>query len=115
NVIFNSYSLEGRYAKGDLDYSGSGQDNNRPNTSYETRGLFGKDYLLGDESIINFYLGFGYRFLIDHGDGRLSTTGAYGYDRHSNYYYIPVGVKAILPQRPWHTEINVEYDHLVSG
>ncbi len=115
NPVLNTYGLEARWAEGDLDYKGSGKTKDEPNDYYEYRGLFGKDYLLRDQSILNWYFGFGYRHLDDIANGRLTTTGYYGYDRHSSYYYIPVGLNAILPQRPWHTELNVEVDFMFKG
>ncbi len=115
NTVLNTYMLEGRFASGDLDYKGSGIVKDKDNVNFEIRGLLGKDYLLGDSSLITPYLGFGYRYLLDKGNGRLSSTDAYGYDRYSHYYYLPIGLNGSIPNGKWSCAINLEYDILIQG
>jgi hypothetical protein len=116
NNILNVYRLEGHFAQGDLDYKGSGKDNGRANRMHELRGLAGKDYLLADGSRVTPYLGFGYRFLFDHGDSRFTSDGHIGYDRKSNYFYIPVGVFIDIPMsRNRELDFNLEYDFFMQG
>ncbi len=64
-------------------YDGSGT----VNTSYTK--FLGEVYLpvVGD-----FYAGVGYRSLTDNLGGLTTTTGASGYDRLSQYFYIPLGI-----------------------
>ena len=116
NEILNTYSLETRYARGDLDYKGSGIDNDRTNKSYEIRALLGKEYLLEDRSKVTPYVGIGYRYLMDRGGGRLTTTNHYGYNRESQYYYLPIGVTANIPApHDWNVGLNIEYDFFWQG
>ncbi|MDE1921339.1 MAG: hypothetical protein KGI24_07845 [Candidatus Omnitrophica bacterium] len=117
NTIINTYKFEGRYALGTLDYKGSGTHRS-PNYNYELRALLGKDYLLADHSLVTPYIGFGYRYLLDKGNGILTTTssgGVYAYDRRSNYYYLPIGVSATIPYKSWTTAFNLEYDIFING
>lgn len=37
------------------------------------------------------YIGMGYRYLLDPSSGKFSSTGAAGYDRESQYFYVPIG------------------------
>ncbi|MBI4309195.1 MAG: hypothetical protein HY591_02575 [Candidatus Omnitrophica bacterium] len=116
NVVLNTYAVEGRFASSDkINYKGSGVDKGITDINYEFRGLVGKDYLLGDKSLITPYFGFGYRYLLDKGNGRLTSTNNYGYDRHSNYYYIPLGFNAAIPNGLWTSAINLEYDIFIQG
>jgi hypothetical protein len=80
-----------RFATGKGDYSGiSGTLNNRPDWYYEIRGLIGKDFRFGDYTLSP-YAGLGYRYLFNDLRG-VTSTGAGGYRRESNYTTIPVGV-----------------------
>ena len=83
---------DARYATGKADYSSpiSGTINNRPDWYYEVRGLVGKDFFLG-EYTLSPYAGLGYRYLFNDIRG-VSSTGAAGYRRESNYFTLPVGV-----------------------
>lgn len=115
NAIFNTYMLQGRYASGELNYKGSGLMKDKDNSVWEFRGLLGKDYLIDDNALITPYLGFGFRYLLDKGNGRVSSDGHLGYDRHSHYWYLPVGISARIPKGAWTTDINVEYAFLLHG
>lgn len=56
------------------------------------------------------------RYLNDDSGGEISTTGASGYERESNYVYVPFGVKTNTPlSGPWAWGVNVEYDLFVQG
>ena len=62
------------------------------------------------------YFGFGYRYLFDRGNGQISSIGAYGYDRKSHYYYLPLGGDAVMNMpNNWEVDLNVEYDILLHG
>lgn len=116
NNVFNMYRFEGHYASGKLDYKGSGIDKGQTNKMYELRGLAGKDYILADGSRVTPYFGFGYRFLFDHGEGRFSSDGHIGYDRESNYFYVPIGVYVDIPMtKNREVSFNLEYDWFLQG
>ena len=67
--------------------------------NYDGSGTLDKDYYkfrgeaLAGYKIENFtpIIGLGYRWLYDDSGGRASSTGALGYDRQSQYLYVPVG------------------------
>jgi len=105
-----------RYAFGTVDYNSNstGSSSGELDWYTEARGLIGKGWGFNNMFFAG-YTGFGYRFLFH--DGRsISSTGAGGYRRESNYFYAPIGVinrthiidHAILVS-------NLEYDHLLSG
>jgi len=85
--------FEGRlFAGHKINYRSNGSGESESHYSgLETRGL--AYYLLNDNGswLPSVYTGLGYRFLYDHGQGAISTTGASSYDRHSNYLYLPIG------------------------
>ena len=114
----NHYGLEGRYAWADLDYtSGStGSDNDEPNRMVELRGILGRDFYPTPSVVITPYGGFGFRYLVDDSGGRQTTTGQYGYDRKSHYFYLPVGFNyTYQPNKDWRIVSNAEYDYFISG
>ena len=117
NFIVNVYSLQARYAiSRDLEYKGSGVVKGKHDDAMEFRGLIGKDYFIGTNSLVTPYVGFGYRYLFDRGNGQISSAGYYGYDRKSHYYYLPLGGDVVI-NMPNHWEIgfNAEYDILLHG
>jgi len=105
-----------RYAFGTVDYSSydTGNASGELDLYIEARGLFGKEWAINNTALA-LYTGLGYRYLFN--DGRnISSTGAAGYRRESNYLYAPIGIinrtpiinHAILVS-------NLEYDHLLIG
>ncbi len=115
-VLENGHFLRGdlRYAFGSVDYTGSGTVNGQQDWYIESRGVAGRDWSVG-ESVLAAYAGLGYRYLANDARGTTST-GAAGYRRASNYFYLPIGVThryALDEQARLVTE--VEYDHLLAG
>lgn len=104
---------EGRFSFGSLYYTSpdSGTMENIPDYIGEFRGLSGYDFSLQTGSILTPYLGIGYRYLNDDSSGKVTSLGALGYERESNYYYSPVGVKFTTNTKTgWSTEATAEYD-----
>ena len=54
------------------------------------------------------YIGFGYRYLNDD-----TSDSPGGYERESNYYYIPVGIELKSKERP--ITLTLEFDYLIEG
>jgi len=104
-----------RYMFGDVDYDGSGTINNEGVDSWELRGLFGRDFAINREYSISPYIGVGYRTLFNDNRG-VSSTGAIGYRRFNQLYYLPIGV---YPRT--HIDSNarlaasLEYDFVLHG
>jgi hypothetical protein len=111
NLIFRG---DLRYAFGTVDYNGSGTASGEPDWYIEARGLVGKDWVINDE-VFSPYTGFGYRYLFNDARG-ISSTGAAGYRRESNYFYLPIG---IIHRREFNDqarlESTLEYDYLLAG
>ena len=78
------------FAYGRNDYTGSGTKDDNPYYYAELRGTFGKDYEMEGYSLSPF-AGIGFRYSRDDLQG-LTSTGAAGYRRESQYLYIPLGV-----------------------
>lgn len=118
NAVLNAYMLEFRYASGKGRYkSDSGVLEDDKSYNLEMRALLGKDYLVSDNVLITPYLGFGYRHLYNPVNGRQTDKGAWGYDRRSYYYYLPIGFSVKMPNiyGSWSGAFNVEYDYFLRG
>jgi Outer membrane protein beta-barrel domain len=106
--------LEGRLSYGKLDYHGSGVLTNAPDYIVEVRALAGRDYAAGS-AFWSPYAGAGFRYLYNDLRG-VTSTGAIGYRRESNYFYVPVGVTLRVPLREgWVLAPQIEYDVFVRG
>jgi hypothetical protein len=118
--ITNLYKIEGRYSIGEVDYKAvnHAELKNIDDWSAELRGILGKEYVDGPFTTI-IYSGAGYRYLNDNNSGRLSTVGNtnyYGYQRESNYYYLPIGLEfSSQINNRWSVAILGEYDWLAYG
>lgn len=118
--MVNLFKAESRYGWGQVDYeaeNGAALDN-IDDWSTELRGILGKEYI-ADPYQIAIYSGFGYRYLNDDTSGKTSTVGSttyYGYQRESNYYYLPIGFEFSGEADPqWSFAVSGEYDWLVYG
>jgi hypothetical protein len=108
--------LESQLAWGIVDYDGSLQDGT-PFTqegindfTCDVRALLGAD-LLTDNSLSTFYVGLGYRYLFDGGGAH-----RHGYDRKSNYIYVPVGIESLMGlKNGWSWGWGAEYDFFITG
>jgi hypothetical protein len=84
--------------------------NNIDDYIWETRGLFGYDFK-NKVARTTPYTGLGYRYLND--DGSFDPAG---YERESNYLYIPIGMDVLLySQGPLALSGIVEFDVLAWG
>ncbi len=108
------FKLNGRFAYGKVDYSGSGTSDNNPDYYLEVRPLFGKDHMMGN-SVLAPYTGFGFRYLKNDSRGETST-GYWGYQRESRYYYLPIGVNhRISINTDSVLDSMFEFDYLLRG
>lgn len=109
--------LEGNGSLGTVDYSSpSGEINNIRDYMLEARVLGGYDVSLSPSFMITPYIGFGYRYLNDDSSGKISSLGARGYERESNYFYSPIGLMAwIKLGQGWVMGPIAEYDYLWEG
>lgn len=106
--------LEGRWSFGQLEYHGSGVMTNVPDHIVEVRLLAGRDYRSGSIRWSP-YVGGGFRYLYNDLRGATST-GAIGYQRESNYFYLPLGVTLRMPvAEGWVLAPQIEYDVFVRG
>ena len=117
NFLTNVYFLQARFATSrDLEYKGSGTVKGKHDDVDELRGLIGKDYFIGTDSMVTPYFGFGYRYLYDRGNGQITSSGAWLYDRKSHYYYLPLGCNAVIDMpNNWEVDPNIEYDIFLQG
>lgn len=116
NVLQGEQFVRGdlRYAFGSVDYNGSGSASGQPDWYIETRVLVGKDWAIND-AVLSPYTGFGYRYLFNDARG-ITSTGAVGYRRESNYFYLPIGVSHRMALNdPARLVSTLEYDHLLAG
>jgi hypothetical protein len=108
---------EGRYAFGKVDYDGQLMDgtpitmNDNDDFTLEGRLLLGPEWLI-DDTLGTIFAGIGYRYLNDD----LAGGDPPGYERESNYYYVPIGfeIDAGL-QAGWSWAGRIEYDYFLWG
>lgn len=116
--VLNMYKIDTRFAGGPVDYSSdpSGQAEDEDNYTFEFRGVAGYDHFVNERFLLTGYGGFGFRYLNNDSGGQRTTTGAYGYERVSNYFYLPLGVETLHQITPyWKIATNLEWDILLSG
>lgn len=112
------FGLDLRFLGGQVDYDSrdTGSIDNINDYLFEVRGTAGYDFPVFDQTVWTPYVGIGYRYLNDDSGGKTSTTGAAGYERESNYVYVPLGVRTNTPlSELWQLGFNVEYDIFVDG
>lgn len=120
----NMYQMEGMVAAGKFNYEAEAasqaglQIKDKDDFMFELRGILGREYVDG-KKIIGLYSGVGYRYLNDDDDGELhivGSSGFYGYERESNYIYIPIGASLSVPiDRKNSFTIKGEYDAFIFG
>ncbi len=113
NRVYSRIDLRSSY--GSLKYQGSGTLDDVPDWIFETRAVIGRDYLTGDSAALSPYIGLGYRYLYNDLRG-YSSTGHVGYQRVSQYLYVPVGLTArFRTGERWVVAPTVEYDVFLGG
>ena len=101
-----------------VDYSSDGTGSFNGQTDYEQdyRGMFGYNFKLGGNSgYLAPYFGVGFRVLFDAGATDVTTTGAVGYDRRSEYLYLPIGASYSFKAGNWRLKPTAEYDLFIEG
>ncbi|OGX08709.1 MAG: hypothetical protein A2Z88_01810 [Omnitrophica WOR_2 bacterium GWA2_47_8] len=114
----NAFTAEGKFSFGQVDYTSNstGSIDDISDYLFEVRGLAGYDVPAGADNLVTPYVGLGYRYWVDMLGGETSTTGHAGYDRESNYLYLPLGVNVGVPlQSGWSLGANVEFDVFLWG
>jgi len=112
------FRAEMRIGRGKVDYTSknTGSMKDIDDTLFEARGLIGYDVEKSGRSAITLYTGFGYRYLKNDSGGRRTSTGHYGYERESNYYYSPIGLEILgKGSKNWRIKTVIEYDYFWFG
>ncbi len=108
--------IDGRFSYGKVDYENSGTMDDITDYILELRGLWGCDISVLKPLTFTPFIGIGYRYLNDDMSGKVTSTGALGYERESNYTYSPVGIEIITPlKNGWSIGATTEYDVFWSG
>ncbi len=104
------YTLE--YSFGNIDYTSAGTGTmktqyykNRFESYISTSGGVGPNDLLP-------YIGLGYRNLLDDSGFKTTSTNHIGYDRLSQYYYIPIGAIWYISEG---LSLKSQYNHFIEG
>lgn len=116
-TYYNKFMLkaEGSFSYGQVDYRNSGTLDNIDDYILEFRGLGGYDFSVFKASTLTPYMGIGYRYLNDDMRG-VTSIGAHGYQRESNYLYSPIGIEIITPlKNDWSIGATIEYDLFLKG
>jgi outer membrane protein with beta-barrel domain len=115
NLVYGR--IDGRVSYGKLDYEsvGTGTSSDVPDWIAEVRGVIGRDYRVGERTALSPYIGLGYRYLYNDLRG-YSSTGAVGYRRYSEYWYVPIGLTMRMRTgAQWVFAPTVEYDAFIGG
>lgn len=116
--MFDSFRIDALAGRGSVDYTSvsSGSMPAVDDTMIEARALFGREFPRRGELQYSSYTGFGYRRLTDNSGGRSTTAGKAGYDRESQYLYMPVGLEAASKSGSgWSFDGRIEYDIFLKG
>ncbi len=115
NVMF---MIEGDFSYGQMKYEGRLTNgtpitiNNIDDYLVEVRALGGYDFRLLETMFLTPYVGVGYRFLSD----KIGSAFVNGYDRESNYLYLPVGIMFTTElKNNWSLGTTLEYDIFLKG
>jgi hypothetical protein len=116
SVAWSTLRLEGRLSAGEVDYDGSFMDGTPLSTSgtddllIDVRLLWGREW----QPVRVFdavYVGLGYRYLNDDSSEQIG-----GYERESNYLYVPLGARKDFELTPrWDLSLTGEFDVLLIG
>lgn len=111
--------LDGIVATGQVDYSSenTGSMDDQENFMTDTRALFGySEHHPSKQMSVTLFSGLAYRYLSNESENRTTTTGSTLYDRHTYYYYSPIGGSiTINEQENWALQATLEYDLFWSG
>ncbi len=121
SVRWSTFKIEGRYSWGEVDYDGGIYDpDTQTTTPYEIKGIddhvFGIGFLWGQEwdpaTFLNgIHVGIAYRYLNDD-----TSFDPYGYERESNYVYVPIRLNAVVGSRnTWQLGFMAELDVMLVG
>lgn len=96
--------------------NGTGTSKNEKYSTAEWRLLGSYPWQLANCWTVEGYTGYGLRYVFNNGYGTQSSTGHFGYDRESEYNYIPLGVRLIKDlQSDMYLIGHLEYDWFLSG
>lgn len=105
-------------ALGSVDYSsnGTGSIDGTANYTFTADLVAGKEFTFQSGTIVAASAGLGYRVLWDDKGGEVTTTGAWGYDRRSEYLYLPLSLSVNFPAGDnWRIEPAVTYKVFLQG
>lgn len=103
---------------GQVDYTSpvSGTLDDIDDYMFEISGHWGYQYAISENTVLTPYVGLGYRYLNDDASGMRTSVGHFGYERESNYLYLPLGVKTDTQlSDTWALGFNVEFDVFLYG
>ena len=108
--------IEGKFSYGQVDYVNSGTLDGIDDFMLEFRVLGGQELPILKPAVVMAYMGLGYRYMNDDSGGRQTSMGAWGYERESNYLYLPLGVEALVGiNKGWSLGAVLEYDIFLWG
>jgi len=114
----NFIELSPSLALGSVDYesAGTGMIDGTSNRTIILEVRAGSEYQVGDGMFLVPWVGLAYRNHFDAKGGEITSTGFLGYDRMSEYWYIPVGLTMSVPMGgAWTFEPAATYKLFLGG
>ena len=112
------FKADGHAAWGEMDYHSTASGSINGIDDYLLEGAVAAGYEVHPKEGMTFtpFFGIAYRYLNDDSSGKISSTGARGYERESNYFYSPVGAELSTKLNDgWTLGLSGEYDIFWSG
>ncbi|MBF0503705.1 MAG: hypothetical protein HQL14_01255 [Candidatus Omnitrophica bacterium] len=117
--IINMFRIQGQWASGKFKQAPDQGPSGIKDSTFDIRGVVGKDFYPSSYLRTTGYFGFGYRYLKDNSEGLITVTDEYtlqGYKRFSHYCYLPLGADIVYQKYPNSSfESNLEYDYMFNG
>lgn len=116
----NKYFIEANtnFSGGSANFKskGTGACENEKQIRGETKVKIGNNLWISDSMTLSPYMGFGVKYNSDYSGGTRTTTRHHLYDRHSTYFYLPIGLKmSNRLSNDWAMESFGEFDIFLGG
>ncbi len=116
NKYFIETNTSFSYGSANYKSNGTGSSENEKQIIGDTGVKIGNNLWISESMTLSPYMGFGVKYKSDYSGGTRTTAKQHLYDRHSTYFYIPIGLKiANRISNDWTMESFGEFDIFLGG